>query len=81
MCCKPAADYNTRRPDVRGGRAELRELSVLQSRSYLPEESFMRVIGLFLLAGLVMAQAHDGSLRLASEGEDRGTTVKVTLPA
>ena len=38
-------------------------------------------MGIGLHVAKLMAQAHDGSLRLASEGEDRGTTVRVTLPA
>ena len=38
-------------------------------------------MGIGLHVAKLMAQAHDGSLRLASEGEGRGTTVRVTLPA
>ena len=38
-------------------------------------------MGIGLHVAKLMAQAHDGSLRLASDGEDRGTTVRVTLPA
>jgi signal transduction histidine kinase len=37
-------------------------------------------MGIGLHVAKLMAQAHDGSLRLASDGEDRGTTVRVTLP-
>jgi two-component system phosphate regulon sensor histidine kinase PhoR len=38
-------------------------------------------MGIGLHVAKLMAQAHDGSLRLESEGEDLGTTVRVTLPA
>jgi signal transduction histidine kinase len=38
-------------------------------------------MGIGLHVAKLMAQAHDGSLLLESEGEDRGTTVRVTLPA
>jgi signal transduction histidine kinase len=38
-------------------------------------------MGIGLHVAKLMAQAHEGSLRLESDGEDRGTTVRVTLPA
>ena len=37
-------------------------------------------MGIGLHVAILMAEAHGGSLRLQSEGEDRGTTVRVTLP-
>jgi len=37
-------------------------------------------MGIGLHVAMLMAEAHGGSLELQSEGEDRGTTVRVTLP-
>jgi two-component system OmpR family sensor kinase len=37
-------------------------------------------MGIGLHVAKLMAEAHGGSLRLESAGEDRGTTVRVTLP-
>jgi two-component system OmpR family sensor kinase len=37
-------------------------------------------MGIGLHVAKLMAEAHGGSLRLESDGEDRGTTVRVTLP-
>ena len=37
-------------------------------------------MGIGLHVAMLMAEAHGGSLQLQSEGEDRGTTVRVTLP-
>ena len=38
-------------------------------------------MGIGLHVAMLMAEAHGGSLRLQSDGEDKGTTVRVTLPA
>ena len=38
-------------------------------------------MGIGLHVAKLLSEAHGGSLRLESEGEDRGTTVRVTLPA
>jgi signal transduction histidine kinase len=37
-------------------------------------------MGIGLHVAKLVAEAHGGSLRLESEGEDRGTTVRVRLP-
>jgi signal transduction histidine kinase len=37
-------------------------------------------MGIGLHVAKLMAEAHGGSLKLESEGDDRGTTVRVTLP-